>query len=414
VLIVNKTALVLCLLAGALLGSACLTPQGGRPESLTLSNFQFGPENRWSFSHLNEVLPTSRIEHDADRVSALERSEDFVDDFSIHYYGREQTINEIADEWYVDGLLVLKDGKIVFEKYYGQLTEVRPHLMNSVSKSVVALVAGKLAGEGVIDLSKPVSHYVPALADSGWGPDPLRTLLDMKDGSDYTEDYPDFTTTFRIQDCAIGWTDADYCPPNGPRGGYAFFPTIGRNEAKLGKFSYRSGSTDVIGWVLEEATGQPLAELISQHVWKPMGAEFDAFITVDASGFALADHGMNSTLRDLGRVGQLVLNKGKAFGEQVVPSEFIEDIHAQAGDPNWPYPSPENLEPYYRSFWWGKGNDERHLFGSGIHGQTLLVAPGAGIVIAMYSTWPRADGDGTTAFWEANDRFVDAVVARFR
>lgn len=236
----------------------------------------------------------------------------------------------------------------------------------------------------------------------------------MKDGSDYTEDYPDFTTTFRNQDCAIGWTDADYCPENGPRGGYAFFPTIGRNEAKLGKFSYRSGSTDVIGWVLEEATGQPLAELISQHVWKPMGAEFDAFITVDDSGFALADHGMNSTLRDLGRVGQLMLNKGVALGEQVVPPEFVEDIRDQAGDPNWPDPSPEGLEPYYRSFWWGKGNEQRHLIGSGIHGQTLLVAPNEGIVVAMYSTWPRADGNDTTAFWEANDLFVDTVVARFR
>ena len=110
--------------------------------------------------------------------------------------------------------------------------------------------------------------------------------------------------------------------------------------------------------MLEEATGLPLAELISMHIWKPMGAEFDAFITVDESGFVLADHGMNSTLRDLGRVGLLVLNKGKAFGEQVVPADFIEDMHAQPGDKNWPYESSEGLEPYYRSFWWGEGNDE--------------------------------------------------------
>ena len=242
----------------------------------------------------------------------------------------------------------------------------------------------------------------------------LRKLLDMKDGSDYTEDYPDFSTTFRVQDCAIGWTDADYCPENGPRGGYEFFPTIGRNEAKLDMFSYRSGSTDVLGWVLEEATGQPLAELISIHVWKPMGAEFDAFITVDESGFVLADHGMNSTLRDLGRVGLLVLNKGMALGRQVIPSGFIEDMHAQPGEPTWPYESSDDLEPYYRSFWWGKGNNERDLSGSGIHGQTLRVAPKAGIVIALYSTWPRADGDNNKQYWGANDELMDAIVAKFR
>jgi CubicO group peptidase (beta-lactamase class C family) len=344
----------------------------------------------------------------------LERSSNFVSDFELRFDGREQSIDEIAKSWYIDGLLVLQNGAIVFEKYYGHLTEERPHLMNSVSKSVVGLLAGKFADDGVIDLSKPVSHYVPALAESGWGPDSLRTILDMKDGSDYTEDYPDFSTTFRLQDCAIGWTDADYCPEDGPRGLYKFLPTIGRNEARLGKFSYRSGSTDVLGWVMEEATGQPLAKLISEHIWKPMGAEFDANITVDESGLVLADHGMSSTLRDLGRVGLLVLNKGKAIGQGVVPAAFIEDMHAQPGDPAWPYESAQGLEPYYRSYWWGKGNDERDLSGSGIHGQTIRVAPEAGIVIALYSTWPRADGDGTSEFWGPNEDLMDALVARFR
>lgn len=414
----NKTVLSLslycCLLTGVFVSSKCLAEQGGRPDYVTLSNFQFGPVNRWSFNHLREVLPTVNIEHDSERVLALEQSDSFVSDFSVLYRGQEQPINEIAQSWYVDGLLILKDGSVIFEKYYGHLTEDRPHLMNSVSKSVVGLLAGKLEDDGVIDLSKPVSHYVPALSSSGWGPDSLRSLLDMKDGSDYTEDYPDFGTTFRIQDCAVGWTDADYCPKGIPSGGYEYFPTIGRNESNLGKFYYRSGSTDVIGWVLEEATGQPLAELISEHIWKPMGAEFDAFITVDESGFVLADHGMNSTLRDLGRMGLLVMNKGKALGQQVVPADFIEDIHAQPGDPIWPYESPQDLEPYYRSFWWGKGNDERDISGSGIHGQTVRVAPEAGIVIALYSTWPRADGDNTDQYWEANEELMDALVAKFR
>jgi len=410
----NNIAIFLGFVAGVLVNPVCLAEQSGKPESLTLANFQFGPENRWAFSHIREVLPTVNIEHDGGRVLVLERSANFVSDFDLRFDGREQSIDEIAKSWYIDGLLILRNGEIVFEKYYGHLTEERPHLMNSVSKSVVGLLAGKLADDGVIDLSKPVSHYVPALAESGWGPDSLRTILDMQDGSAYTEDYPDFSTTFRLQDCAIGWTEADYCPEDGPRGLYQFLPTIGRDESRLGKFSYRSGSTDVLGWVMEEATGQPLAKLISGHIWKPMGAEYDANITVDASGLALADHGMSSTLRDLGRVGLLVLNKGRAFGQGVVPAAFIEDMHAQPGDPAWPYESAQGLEPYYRSYWWGKGNDERDLSGSGIHGQSVRVAPEAGIVIALYSTWPRADGDGTSTFWGPNEDLMDALVARFR
>jgi hypothetical protein len=410
----KKSALLIGLLLGLVSASSGLAGEGGRPTSLTLSNFQFGPENRWSFSHIREVVPTVNIAHDGDRVLALPRSSEYVSDFSVELDGRMQTIDEIASARYFDGLLVLKDGEIVFEKYYGHLTEELPHLMNSVSKSVVSLVAGKLEGEGLIDLSKPVSHYVPALAASGWGRDSLQTVLDMRDGADYTEDYPDFSTTFRLQDCAIGWTDADYCPDDGPRGLYEFLPTIGRDDANFGKFGYKSGSTDVLGWVLEAAAGKPLAQLISEHVWKPMGAEFDANISVDQGGMVLADHGMSSTLRDLGRFGLLMINNGQALGRQVVPAGYVEDIFMQPGDPTWPYESPDYLKPFYRSFWWGNGTEEHDLSGYGIHGQTVRVSPEAGIVIANYSTWPRADGDGTTRFWALNDALMDALVARFR
>ncbi len=411
----NKIAMLLVLVVTAAAAPATGIEGGGRPDALTLANFQFGPRNRWAFSHMREVLPTANIEHDASRVLVLKRSADYVDDFTVPFAGRTQSVAEFVDRQYIDGLLILKDGKIVFERYYGHATEAKPHLMNSVSKSVVGLVAGKLAEEDRIDLSKPVSHYVPALAKSGWGPDSLQTVLDMRDGSAYTEVYPDFTTTFRLQDCAIGWTDADYCPDNVPRGLHAFLPTIGRDESKVGKWSYRSGSTDVIAWVLEAVTGRPLAELISTYVWQPMGAEFDANITVDSGGFALADHGMSSTLRDLGRVGLLVLNDGRAFGEQVVPAAFIADLHGQQGDPSWPAEAVvPGLSPYYRSFWWGVGNDERDLSGYGIHGQILRVAPEAGIVVALYSTWPRADGDGEKEFWSAGDELVTALVERFR
>jgi CubicO group peptidase (beta-lactamase class C family) len=378
------TGLVLTVL---LLGpSISVAEESGRPDNLTLESFQFGPHNRWAFSHIREVIPTVNIPRDPTQFLVLKKSADFVTDFSVEFQGRQQSIDNIAEQQYIDGLLILKDGDIVFEQYYGSLKPELPHLMNSVSKSVVALVAGKLAAEGVIDLSKPVSHYVPALAESGYAPDSLQTVLDMRDGSDYSEDYPDFTTTFRLQDCAIGWTDADYCPEDGPTSLYEFLPTVGRDASKLGKFSYRSGSTNVIGWVLEAATGQPLAELISEHIWQPMGAEFDANITVDTGGFVLADHGMSSTLRDLSRLGLLVLNDGKALGKEVIPEPFIQDILEQQGDPNWPYPAPEGDTPSYRSFWWGEGNSGGDVSGYGIHGQFVRVVPEADLVITLYST----------------------------
>ena len=163
-----------------------------------------------------------------------------------------------------------------------------------------------------------------------------------------------------------------------------------------------------------ETRYQPLAELISTHVWKPMGAEYDANITVDEGGFVLADHGMSSTLRDLTRVGLLVLNKGKAFGKEVVPADFITDIFEQAGDPDWPYAAGEGLEPYYRSFWWGEGNAGRDVSGVGIHGQFVRVVPEHNMVITLYSTWPRADGDGTTHGWDKAAELQDAIIKNFQ
>ena len=413
--IMYKTVIVLTILITGVIGpSISSAEESDRPTNLTLESFQFGPVNRWTFSHMREIIPTVNIPRDTNRFLMLNNSDDLVADFSVEIQGRKQSIDEIAVHQFIDGLLIIKDGEIVVEKYYGHLTQDRPHLMNSVSKSIVGLVAGKLAAQGVIDLEKPVSHYVAALAKSGYGPDSLQTLLDMRDGSDYTETYADFTTTFRLQDCAIGWTDADYCPKNGPIGLYKFLPTVGREKSKLGTFSYRSGSTNVIGWVLEAVTKQSLAELISEHIWQPMGAEFDANITVDEGGFVLADHGISATLRDLGRMGLLVLNDGKAFGNEVIPSKFIQDIRGQQGDPKWPYPGLGGYKPYYRSFWWGEGNPGGDISGYGIHGQFVRVVPEAGLVITMYSTWPRADGNGETHGWETSAELMDMMIARFR
>ena len=413
--IIYKTVIVLTILITGVIGpSISSAEESDRPTNLTLESFQFGPVNRWTFSHMREIIPTVNIPRDTNRFLMLNNSDDLVADFSVEFQGRKQSIDEIAAHQFIDGLLIIKDGEIVVENYYGHLTQDRPHLMNSVSKSIVGLVAGKLAAQGVIDLEKPVSHYVAALAKSGYGPDSLQTLLDMRDGSDYTETYADFTTTFRLQDCAIGWTDADYCPKNGPIGLYEFLPTVGREKSKLGTFSYRSGSTNVIGWVLEAVTKQPLAELISEHIWQPMGAEFDANITVDEGGFVLADHGISATLRDLGRMGLLVLNDGKAFGNEVIPSKFIQDIRGQQGDPKWPYPGLGGYKPYYRSFWWGEGNPGGDISGYGIHGQFVRVVPEAGLVITMYSTWPRADGNGETHGWETSAELMDMMIARFR
>lgn len=385
-----------------------------RPDNVGVANFQSGPHNRWAFSHMREVLTTANIPHDHARLMKLDRSDAYAENFSVKFQGKTRSIADIARDQYIDGLLVLRDGEILHESYYGALTENRQHLLMSQSKSVIGLLAGIFESKGLIDLNKTVAHYVPQLAGSGWGPDSLRTLLDMRDGADYTEDYEDLTSTVRLQDCALGWGEGDHCPANGPKGGYEFFPSVGRNEKNLGRFVYKSGTTDVLGWVLEVAGGAPIYELIAEHLWQPMGAEFDAYITVDQAGFALSDGGMNATLRDMGRFGQLVLSRGQALGRQVVPSGFIEDILTQPGDPNWEDSAGEGYEEYYRSQWWGHGNGEGDVSAAGIHGQFLHVAPKANMVVAVFSSWPRADGGSRELGWKAIGELTESIVSYWR
>ncbi len=412
--VILRSLQALALTAGLLMAGAVHAQQDGRPPGLNLANFQYAPYNRWGFSHVREVIPTANIAHDNQRVLALDTSPGAGQDVSFLYRGKQQQLDAIAAEQFIDGIVIIKDGRILLERYYGALRPELPHLMMSVNKSVIGLLAGTLAAQGRIDLDKSVAHYVPALAASGWGPDSLQTLMDMRDGADYTEDYENMQSTVRLQDCALGWSDADYCPANGPRGGYAFFPTVGRKPENLGKFIYKSGSTDVMGWVLEEATGKPLATLISEHIWQPMGAEFDANITIDEAGFALGDGGMSATLRDLGRFGMLVLSNGSAMGRQVVPAAFLHDIQHQPPDPAWPYQvNSDTRKPYYRSFWWGVGNGKGDVEGEGINGQFLHVAPKEGIVIAIFSSWPRADVEEGPYGWVATFDLVDALIATF-
>lgn len=401
-------AILLAVSQGTLAGAA------ERPDDVSVANFQFGPYNRWAFSHVREVLLTANIPHDSHRVMALPRSSDYSESFSVEFQGEVRTIGEIAEHQFIDGVLILRDGEVIHESYYGALAEDRQHLLMSQTKSVVGILAGVFEAKGLIDLDKTVGDYVPGLAESGWGPDDLRTILDMKDGADYTEDYEDFSSTVRLQDCALGWGKGDHCPKDGPDGGYEFYASVGRNEANLGRFVYKSGTTDALGWVLESVGGAPLAELIAEHIWQPMGAEFDAYITVDHVGFALADGGMNATLRDMGRFGQLMLNRGVAMGEQVVPAEYIEDIFNQPGDPEWPYAATEGYEAYYRSQWWGHGNGQGDVSAAGIHGQYLHVAPEANMVVAMFSSWPRADGGEEQLGWGPTAELTEILIAKWR
>jgi CubicO group peptidase (beta-lactamase class C family) len=192
-------------------------------------------------------------------------------------------------------------------------------------------------------------------------------------------------------------------------GNYKFLPTVGIDKSRQGKFVYKSGTTDVMAWVLEAATGQRFADLVSERVWKPIGAEQSAGITVDVSGFTLASGGMFATLRDTARIGQLIINRGKVGNRQVIPELWIDDIFDQKGDATLPHLSTESIDPYYRSFVWGVGDGQGTVLARGVHGQFIYVSPSTGMVIAMYSSWPNADGGSPDVGFTAAMAILESI-----
>jgi hypothetical protein len=180
-----------------------------------------------------------------------------------------------------------------------------------------------------------------------------------------------------------------------PPDALAYFPTLVNDGEHGGPFRYRSILTDVLGWVLERAGGGRLHELIARELWQPMGAEFDAEITVDGHGNAMADGGICATLRDVARFGQLILDGGQAGGQQIVPAGWIEDTIRGAPDGAQAFgaaagPASNPSGAHYRNCWWVDDPAVPFLHASGINGQHVFVHGTAQVVVVKLSTWPVA------------------------
>jgi CubicO group peptidase (beta-lactamase class C family) len=360
---------------------------------VTLANWQEPPFNRWAFQHVRELIPSARIGLGTGPVQRLPRQEQELGGIAFNVHGRDLTVADMLASTYTDGFCVLHRGQVVAEQYFDGMTPQTPHLLMSVSKSVTAAVAGILAGRGVLDVGAPVTAVVPELAETSFAGATVQQLLDMRTGTRFSEDYADPAADVRTYERVYLWR-----PPDGgqvPAGALEYFATLGNDGPHGGPFRYRSILTDVLAWVIERAAGERLHKLIARELWQPMGAEFDAEITVDAHGNPMADGGISASLRDIARLGQLYLRRGQATGRQVVPDWWVDDTLRGAGDGAAAFAAGDNPPGYrpgvhYRNCWWVHDPAVPFFHASGINGQHVFVHVPAQLVVAKLSTWPVA------------------------
>ncbi|SDF12451.1 serine hydrolase domain-containing protein [Limimaricola pyoseonensis] len=353
----------------------------------TLTNWDLPPFNRWSFQNVRSLVPTVDVFRGTGPVRPLPEAADPLGDLAVpDPAGGSRSLDDFLEESYTDGFLVMHRGRVVFERYLNAMGPAALHLSQSVSKSVTGLLAGAIHAEGRLDLDAPLAGIVPELSGCGYAEATLSQVLDMRSGVRFSEDYNAPHSDMTRIDIASGWRPAR---ANEAR------PTIRDVILSLpqirphgGAFDYRSIETDVVAWVLERVTGEPLAELLSRHVWQRIGAERDAYFTVDTAGTALADGGFNATLRDFARIGLLLLNEGRVEGAQIVPRAWIETM--RQGDPSVfgaPYTAifPRGA---YRRFWWIRDADRGDICARGVFGQLIYVDPDSALVVVKLSTWP--------------------------
>jgi CubicO group peptidase (beta-lactamase class C family) len=411
-----------------------MPPERGPQGPVTARNWQDPPYNRWAYWHAAEILPAYRVARGTGPARALPElaapepaapkpaAPGLLETAVTRLDGSADTVADVLAGTFTDAYLVLQDGQLVTEWYHPQGAADRNHALMSVSKSLVGCVAAVLIDRGQLDPDGEITSYVPELAVSGYAAARVRHVLDMRSGISFTEEYDNPRADIRRLDEWIGWPPSETPsetpsqpageppgepagepgsgPGGEPRGLYRFLATLSAEVPHGARFLYRSAESDVLGWVCERASGQPMAGLLSELVWAPMGAEHDADLLHDGLGTAVHDGGLCATARDVARFGQLLLDGGvvrdQAGGtRRVVPPLWLRQAWAVDADARAVFAaSPaESAFPggwYRNQFWFRPGDYGDVLLCLGIHGQMVHVSRRTRTVCVKFSSWPQA------------------------
>lgn len=300
--------------------------------------------------------------------------------------GQTYDYQQFAERTYTNAFLVIRHGKVVFEDYRNRSVPTTRFLSMSMAKTITSMLVGIALNEHKIaSLDDPAEKYVPELKGSGYEGVTIRQILQMRSGIDYEERYdfgahPSFAGKLHEQAIVL----------NKMRFAAGALETK-RKEAPGSRFNYSTLNTMVLGWILENATGEKLEDYTREKLWAPLGAEADAYWIADGPpgvGRALNGMGFNATLRDFGRLGLMMLHQGNAGDAQVVPADWIKQATAMLPT-GIPAGFGGGFPGYGYQIW--QLDDEPGAFAAvGLAGQFIYVSPATDTVIVKLSYEPMA------------------------
>ncbi len=324
-----------------------------------------------SFSNLDKLFAHNRLAKAVSPLPLRKAASEVT--FRYRFENRTLSVEEFLERQRVTGLLIVKDGEILLERYQYDRMPTHRFLSHSMAKSLVCLAIGLALAEGKIaTLDDKVSKYVPKLTGHPYGETSIRNILRMASGVRFEEVYDGKDDLSR------------FVSLRNSKGALAALQAFTVRQAQEGtRFHYASSETVVLALVVHAVTGKTLSEYLTERLWQPMGAEADATWIRDINGLELALGNFNAVLRDYGRLGVLLANDGAVGEKQILPKNFLleaTDWHKQPAAF-----APGRATPYFGygyQFWLFPGAKRRFAL-LGVYGQSIFVDPELKLVMAI-------------------------------
>jgi len=340
------------------------------------------------YRNINKILPTRAIKT-GKSVYPLPVELAGLDVLRFAFDGKQLTIDDYLADQSVAGLLVIKNGKIVFERYRLGNTEETIWMSYSVSKSVTSMLIGAAIRDGYIkSVDEKVTDYLPRLKGSAYDQSSIRDLMQMSSGVRWNEDYADRQSDLnKLNSSLTGWYTVNL---------YEYLRHLPRDAEPGEVFNYNTAETNLVGTLLRSAIGNNLSTYLEEKIWRPFGMESDAnWVLSEPGGGETGGCCISATLRDYGRLGLFAMGGGQlADGVEVLTENWMEEST-----------SPSKGYKGYGYLWWL--NSDGSYRAVGIFGQGIYINAAEGVVIAMHGARRVATNQ---PYWNMHNAMFNAFV----
>jgi CubicO group peptidase (beta-lactamase class C family) len=349
-----------------------------------------------TFRNIDRLFPTRTIKRGT-HAYPLPKSDIPLKGVEFTSAGKKYDMYDYMSLNRVSGLLVLKNGKIAFERYELGNTETTRWMSMSVVKSISSTLVGVAIKDGYINsIDDPITKYLPKLNGSAYEGVTIRNLLQMASGVKWDETYTNpASDRRRMLEAQLAGKPGSILEL------MSKLPRVGEPGTI---WNYNTGETQVVGELIHAAVKRPVAQYLSERIWSRFGMESDATWWLEsADGQEIGGSGLSATLRDYGRFGLFFMNGGVVAGDKILPEGWITEAASSK--------MIGGKKVNYGYMWWipdpsANPVHEGAFLARGIFGQSIYVNPRENVVLVVWSARPKPTGTNTIS----DEDFYAAVV----